>query len=130
MPEGSIGKKSRLQSYKQQDENSSFLKLPDVEGADYLIPLLYEAGLITQTGMGVGPLTWVEINAWLNTTRLKLTVWEKLMLRQMSEAYASEYNQASDKNRPAPFIFVDESIEVDRKQVADKLGSALRSLKK
>jgi broad specificity phosphatase PhoE len=104
--------------------------LPDVEGAEYLVSLLNEAGLVSQTGMGVAPLEWPHIESWLNVTELSLTVWEKLTIKNMSEAYAGEYNQASDPNRPAPYVHVDEEMKVDREAVENRLLSALRSLGK
>lgn len=97
-----------------------------------MISLLFEAGLVQQSGMGVAPLSWQEIQAWLATTSLQLTTWEKLTLKAMSEAYASEYNQASDKTRPAPYVFVPEDVDedIDRVAIGNKLKSLFRSLKK
>jgi hypothetical protein len=125
-PEGS--KVSRLKSYKALDENSSFLKLPKIEGAEYLVSLLHEAGLCSATGMGIFPLPWQEIESWLEVTGLELSTWEKLMIKEMSEAYVGEYNQASAKDRPAPYTYVEETI--DREAVANKLKSVFRSMKR
>jgi hypothetical protein len=86
VPEGS--KKSRLASY--TDDDSTFLQFPELDGAGYLVNLLQEAGLIMSNGMGVVPLTWQEIESWLRVTELRLSVWEKLIIREMSEAYAAE----------------------------------------
>jgi hypothetical protein len=94
------------------------------------VNLLHEAGLVSQTGMGVAPLEWKEICAWLDATELSLSVWEKLTIKTLSEAYAAEYNQASDPNRAAPFVYVDEDIQAKRDVVASKIGSILRARKK
>lgn len=127
-PEGS--KKSRMEQYKALDENSNFLKFPEVSRAEYLVYLLFEAGLVSENGMSVSSLSWQEIESWLNTTQLNLTIWEKLCIKQMSEAYAGEYNRASDKNRSAPYVYVDEELRTNRELVASKLLTALRSFKR
>ena len=127
VPEGS--KKSRLKFYKEQDEESNFLKLPPIEGAEYLVGLLNEAGLLTSNGMGASPLTWAEIESWLRCTQLELTTWEILLVKQMSEVYVGEYSQASEKARPAPFVYAD-ALAVDRQAVASKLKSAFAAFKR
>lgn len=126
-PEGS--KKSRLTSLKELDEDSSFLKLPKIEGAEYLVALLFEAGLLESTGMGATALSWSEIESWLRCTSLELSNWEKLMIKTMSDVYVSEYNQSSAKDRAAPYIYVDE-VQVKRDEVANKLLNVLRSFKR
>jgi hypothetical protein len=80
--------------------------------------------------MGVAPLEWKEIEAWLNVTELSLTVWEKLTIKNMSEAYAAEYNQASDPNRAAPYLYVDKEMKINREAVASSFANILRSRKK
>lgn len=127
MPEGQ--KKSRLTSLKAVDENSSFLKLPDIEGAEYLVGLLNEAGMVLNNGMGVSSLDWKEIHAWLEVTQLELSIWEKLTLKEMSEIYASELSKATAKDATAPYVEVVEE-EVDRKAVANKIRSVFASFKR
>lgn len=125
-PEGS--KKSRLKAFREQDEESNFLKLPPMEGADHLVGYLMESGIAMSNGMGLTPLTWQELESWLRVTGLPLSTWEKLMLREMSEAYVNEFSQASAKDRPAPYVYTVD--EIDREAVSDKLKSLFRSLKK
>lgn len=126
VPEGS--KKSRLTFFKEQDENSSFLEFPEVDGAEYLIALLQEAGLMLTNGMAVVPLSWQEIESWLRTTKLDLSIWEKLVIREMSEAYVVELSKATGKDAAAPYTAVVE--EIDRPAVAQKLLSVLRGFKR
>jgi hypothetical protein len=118
--------------YKEQSGDVLELKLPPIEGAEYLVSLLFEAGLVQQTGMGVTALSWQEIRAWLDSITMQLPTWEILTLKRLSEAYAGEYNQASDKARPAPYVFVPEDVEeeIDRVAVGSKLKALLRSYKK
>lgn len=126
VPEGS--KKSRLASFTDEGGESSFLELPDLEDAAYIVPLLREAGLMSSNGMGVVPVSWQEIESWLRCTELQLTVWEKLTIRELSEAYVSEFNIASKRDAAAPYV---RNVEVvDRVAVSDKIGSVLRGLKR
>ena len=128
MPEGQ--KKSRLKSYKDLDENSSFLNLPNLDGAEYLVTLLFEAGLVQSTGMGATALSWSEIESWLRVTQLSLSVWEKLTIKSMSEVYAGELSTATKKDSPAPYTHVDEALFADREMIASKLKSVFSSFKK
>ena len=128
MPEGA--KNSRLRSYKDLDENSSFLTLPNLDGAEYLITLLYEAGLVQSTGMGVNSLPWSEIESWLRVTQLKLSVWERMTIKHMSEVYAAELNSSTKKDCPAPYTHVDEALIADRSIVANKLKNVFSSFKR
>lgn len=126
-PEGS--KKSRLASLKEQDENSSFLKLPDIDGAEYLVALVHEAGLFMTNGMGAIPLTWQEIESWLRVNELPLSLEERLLIKALSDAYVTELNQASTKDRPAPFVEIEEE-EIDRKAVSDKIRNVFKAFKR
>lgn len=125
VPEGS--KTSRLKSFNDKDDDSAFLQFPELDGSGYLVNLWQEAGLIMSNGMGVVPLTWQEIESWLRVTELQLTVWEKLTIREMSEAYAAESAKATDKHAAPPYTAVS---EIDRPAVASKVLSVLRSFKR
>lgn len=129
MPEGS--KKSRLTALKESSgDDSTFLQFPELDGADYMIGLFQEAGLTMPNGMGVTPLTWQEIESWLRVTELHLSVWEKLTIREMSEAYTAELLKASDKTATAPYVPVVEETQIDRAAVASKLRNVLRGFKR
>lgn len=128
-PDGS--KKSRRKAFKEQDEEAPILELPEIEDAGrHLMSYLFEAGVATSNGMGIVPLSWQEIDAWIEVTGLPLSTWEKLTLKEMSEAYVNEFTQASEKDRPAPYIRPVEEEQIDRKAVADKLRNVFSGLKK
>lgn len=130
-PEGS--KKNRLTAFKDQpgDDDSSFLQFPDIGEADYLVALFHEAGLMLSQGMGPVPLTWQEIESWLRTTELTaLSVWEKLVIKEMSEVYVSELAKSSSKTAEAPYVPAVEPEDIDREKVAAKLGDVLRGFKR
>lgn len=124
-------KESRQKSIKAANEDSFLLLMPDVAEGEYLIPLLFEAGLVSQAGTGIAPLSWQEIQAWLNCTGAQLHTWEVCTIKQMSDAYASEYSSASKADAKAPYIYAPEEYaeqEIDHEAVCNKLKSAFKSL--
>lgn len=123
-PEGS--KKSRLSAFKEIDEDHSSLVLPDINSdiaAGYIVGLLHEAGLMSSNGMGPVPLSWGDINDWLKCTELCVPLWEKMVIKTLSEEYVSELILSKDKSRPPPYT--QSKIDLDRKVVADKIFSIL-----
>lgn len=82
------------------------------------------------TGMGVSALSWSEIESWLRVTQLRLSTWEKLTIKSMSETYAGELSTATKKDSPAPYTHVDEALIADRTMIASKLKNAFAAFKK
>lgn len=80
--------------------------------------------------MGTVPLTWTEIRNWKECTDTELNTWELITLKTLSDAYTGEYNQASNKTRPAPYSEVDEDVAANRINVANKLKNAFQSRKR
>lgn len=71
--------------------------LPDInEDTAYLPVMLEEIGTVTQTGMGVAPLSWQEIQAWSVGTNQPITPNEGRALRMMSAAFAGVLNSSSE----------------------------------
>lgn len=89
--------------------------------------MLREAGIYVANGMGPSPLSWQEIDAWLSRTKRELPTWAVLLIREMSEVYVSEVNQATEPTRPAPYTDVQ---YVDRQKVSDGLKSLFRGMMK
>ena len=128
IPEGA--KKPRITAIKEVDENSSSLQLPDLDGAEYLVGLLHEAGLMSSNGMGSVCLSWSEINAWLQVTEIDLTLWERLTITELSEVYVGELNKASAKDSEAPYKPTPDVEEVDRALVDKKIRNVFSMFKK
>lgn len=120
--------KSRLEAYKKADGDYE-IPLPDIREAKYLVGLLYDAGTVCQSGQGISPLSWVEIDSWLKVTQLSLSNWELITIKNMSHAYASEYSRASEKSALMPYTNV-EVGEVDRAAVNAKAMSIFAGMKK
>jgi hypothetical protein len=83
-----------------------------------LIELLHEAGPVGSNGYGVEGLKWSEIHSWLATTGLFLSSWEVVLIKQLSDAYASEYNKTNGKECMSPCA----PQVVDKKSLNDKMA--------
>lgn len=96
------------------------IHLPEVPSPwTSLVGLFSLSGQVSQTGMGLCPLSWAEIQAFIEVNELDLTLYEKELIKKMSEAYCSEHHAASDPKRPAPY-----KPEVEEDEV-DNIGKAL-----
>jgi hypothetical protein len=82
---------------------------------------------MSNNGMSPLPLSWQEIESWLRLTeRDYLPLWEKGMIRQLSQAYVNEYLQATDPLRPAPYSRSLE--ELDREAIGNSIYAAMKRL--
>lgn len=92
--------------------------LPPIPCAfEYLLGFFFGSGQAMQTGQGLIPLTWQEIKSYREENELEICVWERELLKAMSEAYCAEAAKATDEKRPPPYSppqisIVDESEEV------------------
>lgn len=118
-------KETRWDAYKKADDDHYMLELPDVSeeyACAYLIHHLQELGLMSHSGMGPIPISWPEINAWVNATGVNLTAWELVMLKRLSHEYVMERIEASeDPQRQAPYtpasgpMTTEKRVEVENK---------------
>ena len=120
--------KSRWTQYVERDQE---VPLPDIEGYEYLLAFLESAGTLLQTGMGIAPLTWQELESWerLYTKELdcwELNFWEMSTLKDMSYAYCAELSSATDANRDSPYA----PVVIDREEVSKRVYETLMSFKK
>lgn len=107
----SVPEKSKVSRAQQLQEPE--LKLPICEN-EYLVLLFYETGMYEIGGMGgIVPMSWNTIQSWINLTERDLEVYEKMLIKEMSEAYVSEYNAGTDPNRTRPYVEFAEKISVD-----------------
>lgn len=88
---------------KALEDDSSPIDMPQLLCGDYLIHFLYEVGPTLAAGMGAGPLTYSEIEAWQRANGIELLPWESALMRRLSCEYASESYAATKRDRPAPF---------------------------
>lgn len=90
--------------------------------------LFFLSGSAMNSGTGLVPLTWSEIKAFIEVNELELTLWEKGMLKRMSDEYCSEFYQASSPTRPAPYT-AKVVEEEDAIAVAMRIRANMRAIK-
>ncbi|HEX7856089.1 MAG TPA: hypothetical protein VF503_20605 [Sphingobium sp.] len=71
--------------------------------AQHIIDRLIEMGISEAAGMGVVALSWREINAWCDGTRIDLSPWERRLIRKLSVEYVAESRRAEDETCPSPW---------------------------
>lgn len=98
-------KESRLADFrKRRGGEHPSLTMPEVGPGIHIIQWLQEAGFYSSNGMDITPLSWTEMESWIRVTRKKFPVWVPTLIKELSEAYVSEYKQSSDASRPAPYV--------------------------
>ncbi len=87
----------------------------------HIIDRLLEIGLSEAAGMGIGPVSWLTIDAWCRRTGVDLLPWETRLLRRLSIEYVAEQRRAESENCPPPWRW--EVTEAEKK--AEVSGLAL-----
>lgn len=80
--------------------------------------------------MGLVPLSWQEIRAFRQENNLNITLFERELLKKMSEAYCAESARATDPKRPAPYAPEVEEDEVDHIGTAIRMREQMQLLRK
>ena len=117
---------SRAESFERT--GSPFLKLPDVGSSYYVVKYWQDCGSVGYGSSGIVPLSWTEIRNWREENDLEIDYRERKMIREMSKAYVSEFYAAKNPDRPAPYSI--EIVELDRKDVSNKIANVLSGFKK
>lgn len=92
--------------------------MPPLDGSDYLIGDLFEIGPTMAAGMGEGPLTFGEIQAWIELTGVKRQPWEIRFLRRLSLEYLAQSHKSTKPDCLAPY-----GMESRREIVAAKIDN-------
>lgn len=119
-------KKSRKEQLESSTARAHLLELPEVGVAGYLLTLWWEAGTVSKNAGGIDGLTWTEIESWVRTVELDLSLWEKLTIKSISDAYANEYSLGSDKDRPAPYCSL--PLDFDRNEMGKQVVNVMSSI--
>jgi hypothetical protein len=92
--------------------------------APHLIGFLVEMGMSEAAGMGMVPLSWREINAWCDRTRVDLAPWEARLIRKLSTEYLAESRRAESENCPPPWRaeVTQRELDVEQAQLEMLLG--------
>jgi hypothetical protein len=94
---------------------------PEVR-AFYLVDFFRSLGSCLQTGMGLVPLTWQEIESWQRQNGIELKVWEVKALKIASAAHVSQVSLSTDPNCPPP----NKAVDIKPEQLDKKIKSILR----
>lgn len=97
-------KRSRSEQY---SDDHPYGTLPPVDGAEYLTALFMDTGRFSQAGMGITPITWIELSAFNQCCALELNGWELSRLMDMSRSFCSWRNiggEQSDIADNIPYI--------------------------
>lgn len=92
--------------------------------APHIIDRLLEIGLTEAAGMGAGPMTWLQIDAWSRLTGVVLEPWEARLLRRLSTEYLSESRRAEDVHAAPPWRapVTAQQIEAEERRLMAVLG--------
>jgi len=117
---------SRLERAKTKDEGLDIC-LPECI-AEYLVLLFYEAGMYSVGMSGILPLSWNDLNSWIQVSGRELNWFEITAIRDMSVSYCNEYSKASDRGAIAPFVEQIEMTPEKRKELNDELKRTMEAL--
>ena len=121
---------NRYQRFEAKNPDAQELKLPELYGAEYLVNLLHEAGPVGSNGYGMEGLKWSEIDSWLSRTGLFLYPWQVILIKEMSEVYASEFNKSNGVDCPPPYMHKPPTKqEFDDKLTAIFMGMQVKKYK-
>lgn len=81
-------------------------------------------GPTSVSGFGPAPITFAEIESWMNSMRRWLQPWEVRELRRLSVEYVAMFSQAGDEKCPDPWPT--EATDEELRRVAFKLREAMR----
>ncbi|WP_066723580.1 phage tail assembly chaperone [Sphingomonas pituitosa] len=87
----------------------------------HIINWLVEIGLSEAAGMGVGPISWREINEWQRATCVTLSPWEARLIKTLSTTYVVEGKRAESENCPPPWR--SEVTEAEKKAEVSSLAA-------
>jgi hypothetical protein len=102
--------------------------MPDPGPAAYLLEMSNSLGLAREGFHGASPVSYLEMQAWMQMSGLELTVWEAQTLREMSQAYCDALHGGRDKASFPPWDEQEVVNPVD--DVKKKVKGALSVLKK
>ena len=77
--------------------------MPEIEFGEHVIGYLQEVGPALNTGQGLVPLTFSEIDAWMRMVGVALTSWEASVLKRLSDEYVAEHHAARKPQHPQPW---------------------------
>lgn len=113
---------SRRDAFKKRGVD---IQMPTIEWGAYILAYLFEVGPTMPSGMGSGPLTFSEIEAWQRTVGIFLLPFEAQLLRRLSVEYFGESHAATKFDCPAPYGVSLQLVKSTQKEINRKLDQFL-----
>lgn len=85
------------------NEANPLKKLPNVIIAPYLLQYSLELGLFKNGQMGLAPIDWIDIQAWVNLTGLDIHPEEVRILKDLSCVYIGQLGKSKKIDCSAPY---------------------------
>jgi hypothetical protein len=82
-----------------------------------------EIGPVSHGGMGPVPLSFLEIHAWMQSTKTNLSPWEAVLIRKCSQEWIEAQYQARKPGAIPPWTV--HNTDDRRREVAKRLKAAL-----
>ena len=95
--------------------------MPPIQWGGYILDYLFEVGPTMPSGMGSGPLTFSEIEAWQRAVGIRLSPFEAQLLRRLSVDYFGESHAATKIDCPAPYGESLQLVKSTQKEINRKL---------
>ena len=92
-------KESRITVLRRRGEP---VPLPELDGGEYLVEAMLRLGPMRQTGFGLRPADWTEIDAFVRLTQRVSEPWEAEALFEMCAGYCAAYEAGEDLLAEAP----------------------------
>lgn len=88
----------------------------------YLFDYLVKIGIMSYNGMANVPLSWQELNAWMQATGTPLNAWELRVIHKASEVYVNQVELSRKPDAPMP----ERIIQHDPVKLAKHIKNVLR----
>lgn len=120
--------KKELSRREKIEEKDGLIKMPEVVCGEHLIKHLFEIGPTMQAGLGGAPISFQEIKAWQEVTKINLNGWEARILKRLSNDYLIESQKARDSDYPAPYM--PEENQPSKAEIASSMKESMKKLAK
>lgn len=115
---------SRIAQMREERGDENYDPPMPLVDAKYLLDYLWEVGPTMAAGMGSGPITHQELQAWQALTGIELKPWENKFLRMLSIEFLVQTSKSEKYDAPAPWAVISGD---DRDFVADKIRNLMSS---
>ena len=93
---------SQLDRLEQVEESGMPVDIPEIlvpDDVHYIWAWFFDLHVTRPSGFGAGPITYTEIQAWMNLTKNYPTAWEIQILRRLDSIFLSTTYELNEKKR-------------------------------